>query len=148
METFSTVVSPSVTVTVGMWASWNAFLLFFFFYKNFCIQQWSTVALFPGLMPSFCHLQYEKRGEGLDGFITWCVPLLMSHSVCSYLGLFSPFSFPEFSFFFLFCLSCESNCYSMWCQQWHASRDKSVQAFPRLLYCKRQKLGMEAWERG
>jgi len=33
----------------------------------------------------------------------------------------------------------------LWC---HASRDKSVQAFPRFSYCKRQKLGMEAWERG
>ena len=33
METFSTVLSPSVTVTVGMWASWNAFLLFFFSIK-------------------------------------------------------------------------------------------------------------------
>jgi len=25
---------------------------------------------------------------------------------------------------------------------------KSVQAFPRFSYCKRQKLGVEAWERG
>jgi len=28
------------------------------------------------------------------------------------------------------------------------SRDKSFQAFPLLLYCKWQKLGVEAWERG
>ena len=26
------------------------------------------VASFPGLHPSFCHLQYENRGEGLEGF--------------------------------------------------------------------------------
>jgi len=37
---------------------------------------------------------------------------------------------------------------SAWCQPRHASRDKSVQAFPRFSYCKRQKLGVEAWERG
>ena len=62
---------------------------------------------------SFCHLHYEKQGEGLEGFIMWCVPLLISHSVCSHLGLFSPLhsSFPEFSSFFLFSLSCESDCY-------------------------------------
>jgi len=38
--------------------------------------------------------------------------------------------------------------YSTWRQLWHAPRDKSVQAFPRFSYCKRQKLGMEAWEQG
>jgi len=34
--------------------------------------------------PSFCHLQYKKRGEGLEGFIMWCVPLLTSHTVASH----------------------------------------------------------------
>jgi len=34
---------------------------------------------------------------------------------------------------------------SAWIRQQHALRDKSFQAFP---YYKRQKLGMEAWERG
>ena len=38
--------------------------------------------------------------------------------------------------------------YSTWHQPRHASRDKSVQAFPRFLYCKRQKLGVEVWEWG
>jgi len=52
-----------------------------------------------------------KRG-GRPGRI-YHVPQLMSCSVCSHLGLFSPLhsSFPEFSSFFLFSLSCESNCY-------------------------------------
>jgi len=36
----------------------------------------------------------------------------------------------------------------MWHQQWHTSRDKSFQAFPRFSYCKQQKLDVEAWERG
>ena len=72
-----------------------------------------TVALFPGLHAQLCRLQYEKRGEGLERFITWCMPLLTSCSVCSRLGLFSPLhsSFPELSSFFLFSLSCESNCF-------------------------------------
>ena len=38
--------------------------------------------------------------------------------------------------------------YSTWHQPRHASRDKSIQAFPRFSYCKRQKLGMKAWEQG
>ena len=38
--------------------------------------------------------------------------------------------------------------YITWRQPRHASRDKSVQAFPCFSYCKRQKLGVEAWERG
>jgi len=52
-------------------------------------------------------------GEGLDGLITWCVPLRTLRSVCSHLGLFSPLhsSFPEFSSLFLFSLSCEFDCY-------------------------------------
>ena len=29
-------------------------------------------------MPSFCYLQYEKLEEGLEGFITGCMPLLTS----------------------------------------------------------------------
>ena len=33
-------------------------------------------------------------------------------------------------------------------QPWHASRDKTVQVFPRFSYCKWQKLDVEAWERG
>jgi len=38
--------------------------------------------------------------------------------------------------------------YSSWRQPRHASRDESVQVFPRFSYCKQQKLGVEAWERG
>jgi len=38
--------------------------------------------------------------------------------------------------------------YSTWHQPGQSSHDKSVQAFPRFSYCKRQKLGVEAWERG
>ena len=47
--------------------------------------------------PSMC-----SKGKGLEGFITWCMPLLTSRSICSHLGLFSPLhsSFPEFSCFF------------------------------------------------
>ena len=73
-------------------------------------------------------------------WLTW-------HSVCSHLGLFYPlhFSFPEFSSFFLFCLSCESNCYwidcSTWRQQWHASCDKSIQAFSPLFVLQATKAG-------
>jgi len=37
---------------------------------------------------------------------------------------------------------------STWLRQRHASRDKSVQAFPRFSYCEWQKLGVEAWQRG
>jgi len=29
-----------------------------------------VLASFPGLHTQFCRLQYEKRGEGLEGFIT------------------------------------------------------------------------------
>jgi len=35
-----------------------------------------------------------------------------------------------------------------WRQPRLASREKSIQAFPHFSYCKRQKLGVEAWERG
>ena len=39
--------------------------------------------------------------------------------------------------------------YSKWHQQWHAARHKSFQAFPPFfVHCNRQKLGVEAWERG
>jgi len=71
------------------------------------------LASFPGLHAQLLSLAVRKAGEGLDGFITWCVSRLTSCSVCSRLGLFSPLRlfFPDFSSFFLFSLSCESDCY-------------------------------------
>jgi len=48
-------------------------------------QYFFTIEEFS-LVPRLPHppLQYEKRGEGMDGFITWCVPLLMSRIVASH----------------------------------------------------------------
>jgi len=35
----------------------------------------TTIVSFPGLhAPSICHLQYEKRGEGLVELVTWYMP--------------------------------------------------------------------------
>jgi len=72
-----------------------------------------VLASFPSLHAQLLSLAVQKAGEGLDGFITWCMPQLMSCSVCSCMGLFSLLhsSFPKFSSFFLFSLSCESDCY-------------------------------------
>ena len=41
------------------------------------------VASFPGLHHSFCRLQYENRGEGLEGFCTLTsrIPLIHTHSI-------------------------------------------------------------------
>jgi len=92
-------------------------------------------------------LYYSTRLVFLPPLVCWC----------SRLGLFSSLhsSFPEFSSFF--CSVCPASpiatglivaSYSTWHQPRHTSRDKSVQAFPCFLYCKRQKLGVEAWELG
>ena len=46
-----------------------------------------TLASFPGLHAQLCSmksLQYKKRGEGLEGFITWFMPRLMSRTVASH----------------------------------------------------------------
>jgi len=77
----------------------------------------ANLTSFPGLHVQLMLLAVWKAGEGLEGFIMWCMSLLTSRSVCSHLGLFSPLhsSFPEFSSFFLFSLSCESNCYWIDC---------------------------------
>ena len=74
---------------------------------------YTTIASLPGLHTQLLSHAVRKAGEGLDGFITWCMPRLTSCSVSSHLGLFSPLhsSFPEFSSLFLFSLSCESDCY-------------------------------------
>jgi len=72
----------------------------------------TSIASFPGLHAQLLSLAVWKAGEGLDGLIMWCVPRLTSCSVCSRLGLFSLLhpSFAEFSSFFVFRLTCESDC--------------------------------------
>ena len=74
---------------------------------------YTTIVSLPGLHTQLLSHAVRKAGEGLDGFITWCMPRLTSCSVGSHLGLFSPLhsSFPDFSSFFLFSLSWESDCY-------------------------------------
>jgi len=78
-------------------------------FPHFSISSF-LISSFP--VPAF-RPTLRKAGEGLDGFITWWVPRLTSCSVCSRLGLFSLLhsSFPEFSSFFVFRLTCESDCY-------------------------------------
>ena len=108
-------------------------------------------------MPSFCRLQYEKWGEGLEGFITWCMLLLTSHTVASHDQSSSNrtrrTNWTERKNWIQGKKSEGERATQMWadwmwCQQRHASHEKSVQAFPRFLYCKRQKLGVKAWEWG
>jgi len=102
-------------------------------------------------MPSFCRLQYEKWGEGLD---VMCATADVTFS----LGLFSPVhsSFPEFSLFFSFQFVLRVRL--LLDQLWLVTvRDISSgthhvinpsRPSPWFSYCKWQKLGMEAWERG
>jgi len=42
------------------------------------------VALFPGFHAQLLLLAVRKVGEGLDGFITWCMPLLTTRAVASH----------------------------------------------------------------
>ena len=95
-------------------------------------------------MPSFCCLPYEKRGEGLDGFIMWCMPLLTSHTVASHDRSSSNrtrrTNWTERT-------NWEQREQTQmwadwtWCQQQHASRDKSIQAFPPLFVLQATKAG-------
>jgi len=48
------------------------------------VKQWYNLASFPGLHAQLLSLAVWKAGEGLNGFITWCVPLLMSCTVASH----------------------------------------------------------------
>ena len=105
------------------------------------------IASFPGLYAQLLLLTVWKAGEGLDGFITWCMPLLTSRSVCSHLGLFSPLHFFPWIEFVL------SVQFVLWVwlllvRSWLATVRDISRPSPRFLYCKRQKLGVEAWERG
>ena len=90
-----------------------------------CTYIW--VASFPGLHAQLLSLAVRKAGKGLDGFITWCMPRLMSCSVCSCLGLFSPFTLLSLNSVRSFCSVCPASLiatgsivasYSMW----HRSR--------------------------
>ena len=80
-----------------------------------------------------------KSGEGLEGFIMWYVPRLMSCSVCLRLVCSLPFTLLSLNSICSFCSVCPASpiatglivaSYSTWRQLWHASRDKYVQAFP------------------
>ena len=95
---------------------------------------------------------------------TLCFIIVLGLSSCHHCsvdahvwGCFLPFTLLSLSSVRSFCLVCHASLiatglimasYSTWRKLRHASRDKSVQAFPRFSYCKRQKLGMEAWDRG
>jgi len=98
-------------------------------------------------LASFVTYSIKSGGEDLEGFITWCMPLLMSLSVwvCSL-----PFSLLSGNSVRSFCSVCSASLiatgsimasYSTWCQQWHTSRDKSFQAFPPLFVLQTTKAG-------
>jgi len=59
-------------------------------FELLAVQVLGQVASFPGLHTQLFSLAVRKAWEGLDRYITWCVLRLMSCSVCSLLGLFSP----------------------------------------------------------
>ena len=68
-----------------------------------------------------------------------------------------PFTLLSLNSVFSFCSVCPVSpiatgsivaSYSTWCQQRHASCVKFSKPSPRFSYCKRQKLGLEAWEWG
>ena len=99
METFSTVLSPSVTVTVGMWASWNAFLPFFF-YKISAYSSGPQCPCSQASCPAFVTCS-TKSGEKAwtdlshDACRCWCQIQSAHIWVCSlpFLSLNSVFSF-------------------------------------------------------
>ena len=110
-------------------------------------KQTPYIASFPGLHAQLLSLAVWKAGEGLDGFITWCMPRLMSCSVwvCSL-----PFPLLSLNSVRSFCSVCPVSpiatgsivaSYSMWRQPRHASRDKSIQAFPPLFVLQATKAG-------
>jgi len=113
----------------------------------------AQLALFPGLHTQLLSLTVRKAGEGLDGFITWCVRGWCHAQSADVWVCSLPFTFLSQNSVPSFSSVCPANpiatgsivaSYSTWCQRRHASRDKSVQAFPCFSYCKRQKLGVEA----
>ena len=117
----------------------------------------NKLALFPGLHAQVLSLAVRKAGEGLDGFITWCVPRLTSCIVASHDQSSSNrtrrTNWTERTNWIQGKKSegreqTQTWADWTWRQARYASCDKSVQAFPRFSYCKRQKLGVEAWERG
>ena len=115
------------------------------------------LASFPGLHAQLLSLAVQKAGEAwtdlsrdvchgwhhVQSAHVWVCSLhftlLSLNSVCSFCSICPASPIATGSIVAM---------YSTWRQPRHASRDKSVQAFPRFSYCKRQKLGVEAWERG
>jgi len=111
------------------------------------------VASFPGFHAQLLLLAVRKVGEGLDGFIMWCMPLLTSRAVASHdrsssnrtrrtnwtermIGIQGKKSEGE-------CEQTELDVSSSTHHVINPSRPS-----PHFSYCKQQKLDVEAWERG
>ena len=118
---------------------------------------WTPACMFPGLHAQLLSLAVRKRGEGLQGFITWCMLLLMLRTVASH----------DQS-------SSNRTHRTNWTERTNWIQGKKSEGertnpdvsrlnvtsaathitinlskpSPHFLYCKRQKLGAEAWERG
>ena len=117
----------------------------------------SPLASFPGLHAQLLSLAVRKAGKAWtdlsrDACHGWRHVQSAHVWVCSL-----PFTLLSLNSVHSFCSVCPASpiatgsivaSYSTWCQPQHASCDKSVQAFPCFSYCKWQKLGVEAWERG
>ena len=101
-------------------------------------------------MPSFCRLQYEKRGKAWmdlshDACRCWCHVQSAHIWACSL-----PFTLLSLNSVRCFCSVCPASpiatgsiiaSYSTWHQQRHASPDKSFQAFPPLFMLQATKAG-------
>ena len=113
-----------------------------------------SIASFPGLHAQLLLLAVRKAEEGLDGLITWCVPRLTSRTVASHDQSSSNrtrrTNWTERTDWIQGKKREQTQTCADWTwrQQRHASRDKSIQAFPRFSSQKQQKLGVEAWEQG
>ena len=104
-------------------------------------QYQPILASFPGLHAQLLSLAVQKVGEGLDGFITWCVPQLTSCTVASHdrsssnLNRRTNWTEERTEFRERRVKGREQTqtwADWTWRQLQHASCDKSVQAFPLL----------------